>query len=106
MSKLASTTYIVALCNNNIIDCTVPIQSQPTTDPSVMVGCTTDRSCGGNLVTSSIKDCCDHDIEPSGFAYTIPGVDGCNLCPVGKTVNCRIAGNFRGEISSWFLWLE
>ena len=41
-----------------------------------MVGC---NSCGGSPVTSTISDCCDHDIEPSGFAYTIPGVDGCNI---------------------------
>ena len=73
----------------------MPIQSRTTptlTTPSsttaapIMVECRTDHSCGGSSVTSTIKDCCDHDIEPSGFAYTIPGVDGCHLCPVGKTV--------------------
>ena len=65
----------------------MPIQSQTTPDPNTMVGCRTDRSCGGSSVPSTMKDCCDHDIEPSGFAYTIPSVEGCNLCPVGKTVN-------------------
>ena len=49
-----------------------------------MVGCRTDRSCGGSSVISTMRDCCDHDIEPSGFAYTIPGEDDCQLCPVGK----------------------
>ena len=52
-----------------------------------MVECRTESNCGGSSVTSTMKDCCDHDIEPSGFAYIIPGIDGCNLCPVGKTVN-------------------
>ena len=53
-------------------------------NPNTMVGCTEDRSCGGSPVTSTIKDCCDHDIDPSGFAYTIPGIEDCFLCPVGK----------------------
>ena len=65
---------------------TVPIQSQTTLDPNTIVGCTTNHSCGGNLVNSTIKDCCDHDIEPSGFAYTISGNDTCQLCPVGKII--------------------
>ena len=57
-----------------------------TPDPNTMVECRTDRNCGGSSVTSTIRDCCDHDIEPSGFAYTIPGIEGCKLCPVGKIV--------------------
>ena len=70
----------------------MPIQSQTTPTPSstiatpIMVECRTESDCGGSSVTSTIKDCCDHNMEPSGFAYTIPGVDGCNLCPVGKIV--------------------
>ena len=52
-----------------------------------MVECRTESDCGGSFVTSTMKDCCDHDIEPSGFAYTIPGVEGCQLCPVGKRKN-------------------
>ena len=63
------------------------IQSQgPTLDPNTMIECTTNHSCEGSPVTSTMKDCCDHDIEPSGFAYTIPGVEVCHLCPVGKIV--------------------
>ena len=69
------------------IYCAEPIQSQTTPSPNTMIECRTDRSCGGSSVTSTVKDCCDHDIEPSGFAYTIPGVGGCQLCPVGKTIN-------------------
>ena len=33
---------------------------------------------------STIKDCCDHKIDPFGLAYTIPSVEGCQLCPLGK----------------------
>ena len=63
----------------------VPFHTQgPTLDPNTMVECRTNHSCGGSPVTSTIKDCCDHDIEPSGFAYTIPGNQACHLCPVGK----------------------
>ena len=49
-----------------------------------MVQCRTDLSCGGSSVNSTIKACCDHDIDPPGFSYTIPGVAGCRSCPVGK----------------------
>ena len=49
-----------------------------------MVECRTDHSCGGSSVISTMRDCCDHDIEPSGLAYTIPGNQACHLCPVGK----------------------
>ena len=54
-------------------------------NPNTMVGCTEDRSCEESPVTSTIKDCCDHDIYPSGLAYTIPGEEDCFLCPVGKS---------------------
>ena len=55
-----------------------------TLDPITMVHCRSDLSCGGSSINSTMKDCCDHDIDPSGFSYTIPGVEGCQLCPVGK----------------------
>ena len=72
----------------------MPIQGQgPTPDPNTMVGCRTDRNCGGSSVTSTMRDCCDHDIEPSGFAYTIPGASGCQLCPVGKKKNTKVVHN-------------
>ena len=49
-----------------------------------MVQCRTDLICGGSSTNSTMKDCCDHDIGPPGFSYIIPGVAGCQLCPVGK----------------------
>ena len=49
-----------------------------------MVLCRPDHRCEGSFSTSTIKECCDHDIDPFGLAYTIPGVEGCQLCPVGK----------------------
>ena len=33
---------------------------------------------------STIGDCCDHDIDPFGVAYIMPGEVNCQLCPVGK----------------------
>ena len=60
-----------------------------TLDPNTMIECRTDRSCGGSPVTSTMKGCCDNDIEPSGLAYTVPGVEGCHLCRVGKIVFYR-----------------
>ena len=33
---------------------------------------------------STIEDCCDHDIDPFGVAYIMPGEVNCQLCPVGK----------------------
>ena len=50
-----------------------------------MVECRTDRSCGGSPVTSTMSDCCDPDIVPSGLAYTIRN-QTCHLCPVGKII--------------------
>ena len=65
----------------------MPIQTQTLLpDLNTMVECRADRSCVGSPVNSTIKDCCDHDIVPSGLAYTIPGEDDCQLCPVGKIV--------------------
>ena len=66
----------------------MPTQTQgPNPDSNTMVECRTDRSsCGGSSVPSAMKDCCDHDIEPSGLAYTIPGDETCQLCPVGKII--------------------
>ena len=72
----------ISIFSNLRINYAELILSQETT--STMVECRTDRNCRGSPVNSTIKDCCDHDIDPSGFAYTIPGVDGCQLCPVGK----------------------
>ena len=81
--------YFAIIIRGNIpfviyITCAELIESQATPDPNTMVGCTTESNCEGSSVTSTIKDCCDHDIEPIGFTYTIPGEDGCQLCPVGK----------------------
>ena len=49
-----------------------------------MVHCRVERNCGGNSVMSTIEDCCDHDIDPFGVAYIMPGEVNCQLCPVGK----------------------
>ena len=56
----------------------------PTIDPNTVVQCRETHSCGGNSVTSTIKDCCDHNTDPFGLAYTIPSVEGCQLCLFGK----------------------
>ena len=69
-------------------------------NPNTMVRCTKDHSCGGSSVTSTMKDCCDHDIEPSGLAYTIPGEENCFLCPVGKSniQTTGVGGMIRGSM--------
>lgn len=33
---------------------------------------------------SSQNDCCMHGVAPFGLSFAIPGVEGCNACPVGK----------------------
>lgn len=50
-----------------------------------MVMCSVDKFCNQTPgVESTQIDCCNHNIDPPGLAYTIPGVEGCQLCPVGK----------------------
>lgn len=32
----------------------------------------------------TIDDCCDRRRAPIGFAYTVPTIESCNVCPTGK----------------------
>ncbi len=48
------------------------------------VQCGSSSACGGDIIESTINDCCSHNRYPPGIAYTIEGEVGCNLCPVGK----------------------
>ncbi len=54
-----------------------------------MVSCFPTTNCdGGEWVNgTSLNDCCQHGMEPFGLSYTISGLEGCQLCPVGKIIN-------------------
>ena len=32
----------------------------------------------------ALEDCCNHGVAPFGVTFRIPGIEGCNECPVGK----------------------
>ncbi len=51
-----------------------------------MVRCFPTTNCdGGEWVNgTSRNDCCQHGVEPFGLSYTISGLEGCQLCPVGN----------------------
>ena len=55
-----------------------------------MVVCRTQRTCDGRGESGfTAEECCNHDLDPPGVAYTIPGVEGCNICATGK-ISLRI----------------
>ncbi len=51
--------------------------------------CRTDRFCSSGGVESTFEACCSHRLDPPGVAYTIDGVAGCNLCPIGMYHNLQ-----------------
>ena len=55
----------------------------PTPDDSVFcysqVG-----SCTGTPKVATLSDCCDHRVDPVGFAYQVDGLERCFICPVSK----------------------
>ena len=61
----------------------MPIQSL-SISPKTLVKCEEERHCRGNYTASTYKDCCDHDTEPYGVSFVLPGLSGCHSCPVGK----------------------
>ena len=57
-------------------------QQQP---PNEMVRCYNQvGSCAGTFVAATFSDCCDHSVDPVGFAYQREGVEVCFSCPVSK----------------------
>ena len=38
-------------------------------------------------------NCCNHGVAPFGLAFRIPGIEACNECPVGKTLELMMASN-------------
>ena len=35
---------------------------------------------------ATFSDCCDHSVDPVGFAYQRGGIEGCFACPVSKSL--------------------
>ena len=51
-----------------------------------LVSCYNDARCSqGDPVMSIVNDCCNHGIDPPGVAYSIPGMEVCEVCPRGKS---------------------
>ena len=51
-----------------------------------LVSCYNDARCSQeDSVMSTINDCCTNGIDPPGVAYSIPGMEGCEVCPKGKS---------------------
>ena len=53
--------------------------------PNELVVCSNLRGvCPENAVLATFSDCCDHRVDPMGFAYRRDGIEGCFSCPVSK----------------------
>ncbi len=55
-----------------------------TTSNSSPVQCRISHNCEDVYVNTTKEECCNHNLEPHGLAYTIEGTEGCHLCPTGN----------------------
>lgn len=50
------------------------------------MSCFSTTSCSGAVEAGTVEECCKHGVAPFGLSYQLPGVEECQLCPVGKFV--------------------
>ena len=54
------------------------------TEMDQQIDCFAEPDCRVGTGVSSIEDCCNHGVAPFGVTYSIPGLEICFECPVGK----------------------